>query len=321
MIVLFTHFQDGSTNKIIEWLHHFQCPFKRVHLEEEHFQNIKIELKSGQPHISLLLNSGEIIDFNEVSFFVYRGGRFGFNPSNLTTGNLPAAIARNYLQLDYETLIDFFYEQIQQKGMGYVSRTPVNKLKQLQLAKKHGICVPDTLVTSDAKYARENFDFAVNKAIQENVFAPYGEDVFSQKVDTIKTETIPEHFFPSLFQAPIEKAYEVRSFFLNGKFYSLQLITPGKDLSIDYRDNYGTIRYGAIDLPKQLEEKLNNLMNDLNLISGSIDLIVDKKGQHYFLEVNPEGQYDWVSTYGNYHLDREIAAFLNEQNRIYHEGK
>ena len=55
------------------------------------------------------------------------------------------------------------------------------------------------------------------------------------------------------------------------------------------------------------------MMNKLELISGSIDLIKSQNGKYYFLEVNPNGQYDWVSQYGGYYLDKKIAYFLKSK--------
>ena len=51
-------------------------------------------------------------------------------------------------------------------------------------------------------------------------------------------------------------------------------------------------------------------MKLLGLISGSIDLILSNNKDYYFLEVNPEGQYDWVSVFGGYNLDKKIAKYM-----------
>ena len=56
-------------------------------------------------------------------------------------------------------------------------------------------------------------------------------------------------------------------------------------------------------------------MQKLQLISGSIDLIKSTDDNYYFLEVNPTGQYDWVSVYGNYDLHRIIAEFLIDKTK------
>ncbi|NJO92369.1 MAG: hypothetical protein HC831_27910 [Chloroflexia bacterium] len=63
-------------------------------------------------------------------------------------------------------------------------------------------------------------------------------------------------------------------------------------------------------LPDEIKNKLIALMNEIELDTGSIDMIVDKKGKYIFLEVNPNGQYGLVSDTCNYYLEKEIADYL-----------
>ena len=52
------------------------------------------------------------------------------------------------------------------------------------------------------------------------------------------------------------------------------------------------------------------LMHDLELNTGSIDLVLGQDGKYYFLEVNPCGQYRMTSDPCNYYLDKLIAKTL-----------
>ena len=51
-------------------------------------------------------------------------------------------------------------------------------------------------------------------------------------------------------------------------------------------------------------------MADLNLNTGSIDLIKTKNNDYFFLEVNPCGQYESLSFNCNYQLNKKIATWL-----------
>ena len=51
-------------------------------------------------------------------------------------------------------------------------------------------------------------------------------------------------------------------------------------------------------------------MNKLDLISGSLDFILDIEGDFVFLEVNPVGQFGMVDFPCNYGLHRKIAEYL-----------
>ena len=51
-------------------------------------------------------------------------------------------------------------------------------------------------------------------------------------------------------------------------------------------------------------------MYKLELNSGSIDLILDKKNRFVFLEINPIGQFGMTSFPCNYSIEKEIAKYL-----------
>ena len=68
-------------------------------------------------------------------------------------------------------------------------------------------------------------------------------------------------------------------------------------------------------LPKEIEKKLLCLMSTVGLNTGSIDLIKDKKGRFYFIEVNPVGQYLAPSDRGNYYIEKTIAEWLIKEDR------
>jgi glutathione synthase/RimK-type ligase-like ATP-grasp enzyme len=60
--------------------------------------------------------------------------------------------------------------------------------------------------------------------------------------------------------------------------------------------------------------KIDEFMSSLNLKCGSLDLIYSTNDELYFLEVNPNGQYDWVSYFGNFNLTKNIAEILINEN-------
>ena len=51
-------------------------------------------------------------------------------------------------------------------------------------------------------------------------------------------------------------------------------------------------------------------LKDLSLNTGSIDLIYSKNNEYIFLEVNPVGQFGFLSLMTNQNLFYEIAKIL-----------
>lgn len=80
----------------------------------------------------------------------------------------------------------------------------------------------------------------------------------------------------------------------------------------DYR-NYNEEkpnRNVPIRLPEHISKKIVNFINNSNLDTGSIDLIYTHEKEFVFLEVNPVGQFGWVSKNCNYYLEKKIALHL-----------
>jgi glutathione synthase/RimK-type ligase-like ATP-grasp enzyme len=75
-----------------------------------------------------------------------------------------------------------------------------------------------------------------------------------------------------------------------------------------------TVRMVPFKLPKEVEINISGLMSDLGLNCGAIDIIKNKNGEFYFLEVNPVGQVLGYSNPVNYKIEKEIANWLINNN-------
>ena len=54
------------------------------------------------------------------------------------------------------------------------------------------------------------------------------------------------------------------------------------------------MRHEAIELPADIVDKCRALTKALDLRYGAIDLIADRDGRYWFLEINPNGQWAWI---------------------------
>lgn len=198
-----------------------------------------------------------------------------------------------------------------------------SKTGQLDLAVEAGLNIPEYKVVG-SKQAMRNFwekcnRRAVVKPIQDAHHIPTDEGAYLQYTYLLKEsdfKDLPEVFFPCMMQKAIDKNIEIRSFFLDGKFYSMGIVsTMDQQTCVDFR-RYNDVhpnRRIPFRLPVEIEQKLTRLMASLHLNCGSFDLILDNQGDFYFLEVNPVGQFGMVSIPCNYYLDREIANFLTKK--------
>jgi len=71
MVVILSYSGDDNTNKLKEWLKFYEVSYKRVHLENENFQNIEISTCENRLNCFLSLVDGSKLDFRDISFFVF----------------------------------------------------------------------------------------------------------------------------------------------------------------------------------------------------------------------------------------------------------
>jgi ATP-GRASP peptide maturase of grasp-with-spasm system len=199
----------------------------------------------------------------------------------------------------------------------------LNKIQVLAAAKKCGLEIPSTIVTNtiDAPLRNSNQQY-ITKPLTDCMKIKEGDEKYFYMLSSLveNKNSSPEgaFVFPSLLQNYIEKDFEIRTFYLDGKCRSIAIFSQSdQQTQIDFR-NYNDLRpnrYVPYKLPNDIEKKLKRLMKMLQLESGSIDFIKTKNDSYIFLEVNPVGQYGWVSLHGNYNLEKDIANYLIKNDR------
>lgn len=307
MILILSFDGDKSTNKLIDWLKFYNCNFKRINLDTENSNNLILRISNNQFYFSLKLLNGETIKFCDYDFVYNRGIKFNTEIKNISKKNIPNQIIKENLKIEKKSLNDFFYHYINSKSIGCFENFWHSKLNQLYFAKNYGIDIPNTIVTN-TKEDLGRYDKYISKPIQDNISQRYNNKTYVLSAQKITLNKLENKFFPSLFQSEIKKMYEIRTFYLNSKCYSIKIISNSNQVDIKF--NYNISTYSPYKLPNYIEKKIDKLMKKLELISGSIDLIKNLDGKYYFLEVNPNGQYDYVSYYGGYDLHKIIADFL-----------
>ena len=161
----------------------------------------------------------------------------------------------------------------------------------------------------------------LTKSISDSFSFSYKNKQYFHLTESLNREDIIEKdntFFPSLFQNEIPKLCEIRSFYIDKKFYSMAIFSQlEKQTRIDFR-NYNYLkeqRIALFELPENIKEKLKQLMISLKLDTGSIDLIYTKNNDFIFLEVNPVGIFDMISRPCNYYLEKIISEYLIKKSK------
>jgi ATP-GRASP peptide maturase of grasp-with-spasm system len=309
---------DFSTNDVIDWIHQLGNGKQFIRINpEDNLTELKLQIEDSTIRVEFTVSMDKekiTIDLNRISFFWYRRGLFSYQQNNPPIRSKADFDIQTYLDKEWDRVSEFISNRlIEKKKIGNIKDNQLNKLEVLVKASRLGIAIPKTTVSTFSFEGESNM---ITKCIYNGGFTieeKYSIGAFTNRVNESTSST----FFPSLFQEEVKKKYELRIFYFLGEFYSSAIFSQGNNKTeVDFRnyDKEKPNRVVPYQLPIDLGQKLKTLMDELNLETGSIDMIVTPEKKYVFLEVNPIGQFNQVSIPCNYFLEKKIADYLLHEN-------
>lgn len=318
MILIFTIKYDISTSEVIKWLNYYGKEVIRINSDDNTYILDKITdrgifLKNRK--------TDRIINLYDVKSCWWRRSGIG---KETFVENIDkdffiedfdlTSIKKELINNEINDLKDFIYYSIYNKvdiNLG----APIfnlNKLITLQKAKNLGLKIPKYEIITNTNNIENT---RITKSISNGIYKVINNHSFYSYTELIEKNNFPinTNIFPSIQMELIHKIIEIRSFFIDGSFFSMAIFSQSStQTSIDFR-KYNTKKPNKVEpykLPNYIEQKLIKLFDELNLNSGSIDMILNENNEYIFLEINPVGQYGMVSEPCNYSLDKKIAHYL-----------
>jgi ATP-GRASP peptide maturase of grasp-with-spasm system len=311
---------DYSTGDVLSWLKYLDAEYVFLDKGAEEFSDIlisnySIHLKSESSNLTFDLS---LIN----SFWYRRSGQIKINPlSDTPIINKQEIVSNIYSELSH--LNAFIQENLNSKTSTSSIDGPgignLNRLMVFKVAASFGLKIPEYIITNKKKHLLNffsKFEEIVLKPISNvrSILVPEGEYLqFTKLVSKEDLNIIPDSFFPSLFQEYIQKDFEIRTFFLDGKFYSMAIFSQkNNQTKIDFRkydSKYPNVRV-PFKLPEEIENKILKVFEYYNLNCGSVDILHTPNDEYVFLEINPVGQFGMVSIPCNYYLEKKIARTL-----------
>lgn len=228
-----------------------------------------------------------------------------------------------YLGKEFKGLSQYVFQALKDKKWynrhNHLKPYP-SKIEQLDSAINNKIKIPESLICSSKDDLMDFYKLNDNSIITKNIFEmgsfkTKGKvmGTFTHSITKENIKKVSEEFSPSLIQKNIAKKYEIRVFYNKGVCYSMAIFSSTNDKTKSDFRNYdleNPNRFVPIKLPDDDIKKIDNLMNDIGLETGSLDFIYSYKNEMIFLEVNPLGQFGMVSGPCNYYLEKIIANDL-----------
>ena len=331
MILVFSKTYDVSTTDVMRWLHH---------IGERDVVRVNTDLPTQPSSITLTDERFDIsvgdreIAMEEIDAVWFRKGHLSvahlYHHVDLPDRPTLAAEIRALVARDQARVRDYFHFLLRRstRVLGNPFNSVPNKLITLSLARSVGLRTPAFLVSdrrSSLVSALQTGARFVTKAVSDGIYLQdYGSGVgyftYTESLSSDDVRQMGQHISPSLIQQEIEKEVELRVFYLDGTFYAAAIHSQADEKTrVDFR-KYNFAKPNRVvpyKMPVDVERQLVALFRLMDLNTGSVDMIVDRRGDYFFLEINPVGQYEWISRACNYRLDRKIAEWLTGGK---HEG-
>lgn len=321
MILIFSNRFDQSTNNVVDWLNKMGQKIVRINGDENRYS---FQYLDSTGIYYKAVESGEIINIENAGSCWWR--RQGIYVSNMAGGSLVQIDkdltafmkpGNKWLTLEATRLREYIYYRLYKKipvNLGKPS-FDFNRLEILEMARQCGLQVPRFAVVTnmnDVYHYCNLWGHCVSKAISNGLYNEVNYKRFYTYTELINPEDLEPNvnIFPSLISECVEKAYEIRSFYLAGDFYSMSIFSQSDELTkIDFR-KYANNRNEPFELPAIIKNKTRKLFQMIGINTGSIDYMVTNTGDYVFLEINPVGQYGMTDYPCNFELDYRVANYL-----------
>lgn len=194
--------------------------------------------------------------------------------------------------------------------------TAQHKLWELELARRCGLAVPETICTNSVSEARS--------------FLMRGPAVFRDfSARHVRARGRPCYFrvaladprsralgrlphSPCVFQRYVNKECDVRAVLVGRRVLACRIDSQASErTAMDWRlYDWERVAFEKTTLPPTVSGGLRRLAGRLGLGLASFDLAKGRDGKHYFLEANRPGVYLWLKEFAGIDVCREIARLL-----------
>lgn len=324
MILCITHSQDYYTiDGVQQHLHKLGYTTHRLNTDEFplRYQFRYTAGINGQPAGCELTIDDTIISSADIEAVWYR---------KLWSFQIPPGLDTDYSGIyrqEYQTYLHIFFRALSHvpwiNKMYTDHAIAENKLQQLQVAQACGLNIPATVMTNDGE-AVKKFYTQQQEQVAMKLHGALSRSMSGQApffpTTRLETHTLPLlhslSYCPMIFQAYIEKAYELRIAYIAGECFTGKIDASGGTGEHDWRISGGGAIWQHYQLPPDIADKLHHFMQALDLSFGAIDMIRQPDGQYIFLEVNPQGEWGMLQKYLDYPISETIAEKL--VNKIKH---
>lgn len=295
MILIATNQRDITSDFIVAELRKRALPFYRLNSENLPAATVRFDPYPDKGwEIDL---DGKALRLHEVKAACYR--RPGVPAPEPTSD----AATREYRAGEWSAITRSLWNALEGRWLNspFAILRAEDKPRQLALALSLGFDVPETLVSNDFDAAQPFLAArnVVGKPLRHSLIerGDAGDVLFTARLDPLTYEDRGAvRAAPVIYQREVKKVADIRATVIGDRVFAAAIHSQAhKETEVDWRS--GTrldIDHQAVELPRPVVDRCLALTRALCLRFGAIDLIEDAEGQHWFLEINPNGQWAWI---------------------------
>ena len=296
MILFFTNARDITTDYVVLELQRRRLAYLRVNTER--ISEAALRLGFDDADDWSITIDGRTVEGSQVIGAYYR--RPGLP---VAAPDVQAEAARRYCAVEWATLLKSLYGRLGSQWLNSPAAIALaeDKPRQLLIARSLGFEVPATVVTN-APAVFESFAEA-----GPTIGKPLRHALLEGEVDrVIFTSRLPRETVipsavsaaPMILQREIAKAVDIRVTVVGSRVFAVAIDSQAQaEAEVDWRRGDGLqLGHVIVELPSDITARCVDLVRALDLRFGAIDLVEDREGRHWFLEINPNGQWAWLET-------------------------
>jgi glutathione synthase/RimK-type ligase-like ATP-grasp enzyme len=267
--------------------------------------NHSIGKSQSEPSIRSL--DGATIRIDRVKTVWYRRPTHASIPVSVRDPN-----DRNFAASEWRDALDGLLFSLEASFVNpIVAQRAAVKPKQLRLAHRVGLRIPDTLISNDpvevSEFIQNHGRGVIHKAITAPPHFFIGTERWNEDARPAMLRDLP--IAPVIFQEEISGPADIRATVIGNLIFSARFAKTGDPSVVDSRLDMD-VPCESWELPVDLKDKLIRLMNELGLVFGTIDLRVTDDNEYVFLEVNPQGQFLYIEILTGMPITAALAEFL-----------
>lgn len=193
-----------------------------------------------------------------------------------------------------------------------VVETTMMKTWQLPAARRAGLRVPRTLITSNPRHARRFIDEVGLGNVICKAFSAQPERWRETRMVRHEEYELLDRvaLAPVIFQEFVPAEVDLRVTIVGDEIFPAAIHSQELPYALDFRLHLDEVRMEPATLPDAVADGLRGLLRAAGLRYGAVDLRRTPAGDHVFLEVNPAGQWLFVEEKTGQPMTEAMARLL-----------